>query len=170
MRRIRSFVLLSILAAGLVPGAEACINLLVTKGASADGSTMITYACDSEFHYRDMSPEVRALQTEIEGEAMALQPVVEEAALRLLEKDPALARRYLTDHSVSRAERVVSRWRELAERPVTMYNEGYVQDETGEPKESGYPEEWLREVIRSDPERFLLRPERPGGAGWKLVD
>ena len=29
---------------------NACTNLLVTKGASTDGSTMITYTCDGEFH------------------------------------------------------------------------------------------------------------------------
>mgnify|MGYP001823956862 FL=1 len=33
------------------PG-DACTNILVTKGASADGSTMITYACDGRFHPR----------------------------------------------------------------------------------------------------------------------
>lgn len=30
--------------------ANACTNLLVTKGASVDGSVMITYTCDGEFH------------------------------------------------------------------------------------------------------------------------
>jgi len=30
--------------------AYACTNLLVTKGASEDGSVMITYTCDGEFH------------------------------------------------------------------------------------------------------------------------
>jgi dipeptidase len=30
--------------------ARACTNLLVTSGASADGSTFITYTCDGEFH------------------------------------------------------------------------------------------------------------------------
>ena len=30
--------------------ATACSSLLVTKGASADGSVMITYTCDGEFH------------------------------------------------------------------------------------------------------------------------
>ena len=29
---------------------NACTNLLVTRGASTDGSTMITYTCDGEFH------------------------------------------------------------------------------------------------------------------------
>ena len=32
------------------PRADACTNILVTKGASADGAVMITYACDGEFH------------------------------------------------------------------------------------------------------------------------
>jgi dipeptidase len=30
--------------------ASACTNILVSKGASADGSVMITYACDGRFH------------------------------------------------------------------------------------------------------------------------
>ena len=31
-------------------GAWACTNLLVSAGASRDGSVMITYTCDGEFH------------------------------------------------------------------------------------------------------------------------
>jgi dipeptidase len=31
------------------PGVQACTNFIVTKGASVDGSVMITYACDGEF-------------------------------------------------------------------------------------------------------------------------
>ncbi len=37
-----------VLSAG--PPAQACTSLLVTKGASADGSVIITYTCDGEFH------------------------------------------------------------------------------------------------------------------------
>ncbi|UCD95427.1 MAG: C69 family dipeptidase, partial [Candidatus Zixiibacteriota bacterium] len=33
-----------------MPSSFGCTNLLVTKGASADGSVMITYTCDGEFH------------------------------------------------------------------------------------------------------------------------
>jgi len=36
----------------LVPPSEACTNILVTKGASTDGSSIITYACDGRFHAR----------------------------------------------------------------------------------------------------------------------
>ncbi len=47
--------ILTILGAGLiaclaVSPAAACSNFLVTSGASVDGSTMITYTCDGEFH------------------------------------------------------------------------------------------------------------------------
>jgi dipeptidase len=44
-----------LLAIALAPGrAEACTNLIITKGASADGSTMITYAADSHDFYGEL--------------------------------------------------------------------------------------------------------------------
>ena len=39
-----------LLIALFIPTANGCTNLLVTKGASADGTVMITYTCDGEFH------------------------------------------------------------------------------------------------------------------------
>lgn len=51
--RFRPLVLLAtLLAAGAA--LEACTNLLVTKGASKDGSTMITYAADSHTLYGEL--------------------------------------------------------------------------------------------------------------------
>lgn len=51
---MRSLTLLIILGLVSTTGAEcevaACTNLVVTKGASSDGSVMITYTCDGEFH------------------------------------------------------------------------------------------------------------------------
>jgi|WetSurMetagenome_2_1015567.scaffolds.fasta_scaffold12822_2 dipeptidase len=37
---------------GISAPVDSCTNLIVTKGASADGSVMITYTCDGEFHPR----------------------------------------------------------------------------------------------------------------------
>jgi dipeptidase len=45
-----AFVCLVVLL--IVGSPWACTNLIVTKGASADGSVMITYTCDGEFHPR----------------------------------------------------------------------------------------------------------------------
>ena len=56
MLRFRNFAtVLSVVLSILVSWAAArtasgCTNILVTKGASADGSVMITYACDGRFH------------------------------------------------------------------------------------------------------------------------
>jgi dipeptidase len=39
-----------LVAAGASAPVDCCTNFIVTKGASADGSVMITYTCDGEFH------------------------------------------------------------------------------------------------------------------------
>ncbi len=41
-----------LIASGTWTGVDACTNFIVTKGASVDGSVMITYTCDGEFHPR----------------------------------------------------------------------------------------------------------------------
>jgi hypothetical protein len=64
--------------------------------------------------------------------------------------------RYLTDYSVTHAEAVVDKWRDLGEYLLTKYNDGYVKDEDGRPREIGYPESWLREVLERRPDSFLL--------------
>lgn len=106
--------------------------------------------------YSYMRDDIQKVQAELEGNLIALQPVIEKTAIELHKKDPALVTTYLTDYSISHAERVVDRWRELAEFLITKYNDGYVQDENHRPQEEGYPEEWLREVIRARPEQFKL--------------
>jgi dipeptidase len=111
------------------------------------------YAC---LKYSYMVPEIQAVQSDIESTLLALQPAVEKTALDLAETDPALMKRYLTDYSITQAEMVVSRWRELGEHLITKYNDGYVKDEEGEAQDSGYPEAWLREVLRGSPGRFDL--------------
>ena len=51
-------VVVCLLGGGMVP-AVACTNLIVTKGASADGSVFSTYTCDGRFHphLRNIPPE-----------------------------------------------------------------------------------------------------------------
>ena len=45
--RLAALLAVAVACAALSPGdAAACTNIVVTKGASADGSTMITYAAD----------------------------------------------------------------------------------------------------------------------------
>ena len=65
-----------------------------------------------------------------------------------------------TDYSVMHAEQTVVRWRELAGHLIVKYNDGYVRDATGTYQEVGYPEAWLRRVIKEQPEKFKLPPEK----------
>jgi dipeptidase len=106
--------------------------------------------------YSFMIQDIQAVQKDIEETFLALQPVVEKTAVDLAVSDPKLLTRYLTDYSVSHAEQVVTRWKELGEYLITKYNDGYVKDENGRPQEKGYPESWLREVLKSRPDHFRL--------------
>ena len=54
--RIRSILLSAVVWSAIcVPQVPACTNFLITRGASADGSTMITYSADSHELYGDIS-------------------------------------------------------------------------------------------------------------------
>lgn len=52
--KIITSVLLSVLLAGLSKPAFPCTNLLITKGASTDGSTMVSYHADSHVLYGEL--------------------------------------------------------------------------------------------------------------------
>lgn len=120
--------------------------------------------------YSYMIQDIQAVQGALEGDLVALQPAVEETATELYKSDPELMTRYLTDYSVLHAEQVVDKWRDLAEYLIRKYNDGYVQDENGTPQEVGYPEDWLREVLKSHPEQFRLPDKKEEVPESKLVD
>ncbi len=120
--------------------------------------------------YSWMIEDILAVQRELEGTSLALQPTVEKTALALLESDPEMARRYLTDYSVSRGEQVVERWRELGEFLITKYNDGYVKNDKGRPEGKGYPDSWLRDVLRARPDQFRLPVKDTVKPESELVD
>ncbi len=120
--------------------------------------------------YSHMIQDIQAVQCDIEGNLLALQPSVEKTAVEIGRSSPELMTRYLTDYSVRQAELTVSRWKGLGEHLIVKYNDGYVKDEEGRPREKGYPESWLREVLRSRPEQFLLKEKREEVPESKLVD
>jgi dipeptidase len=112
--------------------------------------------------WSQMIPEIRACQKDIESNFLALQPAVEKTAVELLKTSPNLAVRYLTDYSVMHGEQTVGRWRELAEHLIVKYNDGYVRDIHGKYPEVGYPEAWLRRVLKERPEQFKIPLEKAG--------
>jgi hypothetical protein len=103
-----------------------------------------------------MVKDIQGVQKDLESSFFRFQPTFEKAVLDLYKTDPQAARQILTDYSVTSGEMVVKRWRQLGESLFARYNDGYVQDTKGESKELGYPEDWLREVLRAKPGAFKL--------------
>ncbi len=124
----------------------------------------------ANIRYSYMIEDIRTVQQELEGTMLALQPAVEKTAAELWKTDRDLMRRYLTDYCVSHGEMVVDRWRELGEHLLTKYNDGYVKDERGRPREEGYPESWIRRVLRERPDQFRLKEKPADVPESKLVD
>jgi dipeptidase len=109
--------------------------------------------------YSYMVPEIQAVQARLERGCLELQSSIEKTATELGKSDRALMTRFLTEYSVSHAEQVVSEWKQLGESLVTKYNDGFVKNDKGRPEETGYPEEWQREVLKARPDRFRLQPK-----------
>ncbi|MBN2431564.1 MAG: C69 family dipeptidase [Acidobacteria bacterium] len=106
--------------------------------------------------YSYMIKDIQAVQQAQEQEFVTRQPAVEKTAQALLEQDRAAAMRYLTDYSLSHTALVTERWRALGEYLITRYNDGYVQDENHRPREVGYPDSWLKNVLQLRPDQFRL--------------
>ncbi|MBD3169540.1 MAG: hypothetical protein GF307_08660 [candidate division Zixibacteria bacterium] len=106
--------------------------------------------------YSFMVKDIIAVQAQIEGGFIRMQPAVEDAAVKLLKEDKDLMVRYLTDYSVRGVEQTVKRWRKLGEDLIVKYNDGYVKNEKGRPTDAGYPERWLKDVIKLRPRQFVM--------------
>nr|MBN2277623.1 C69 family dipeptidase [candidate division Zixibacteria bacterium] len=124
--------------------------------------------CNLKYSY--MIKDIQAIQGELERQFISLQPTVEKTALELYKTDLPLMTQYLTDYSVINGEMVVEKWRELGEFLIMKYNDGYVKDSTGSPEGVGYPESWLRDVIKLRPEQFRLPVANEAVPETKLVD
>ena len=111
--------------------------------------------------YSYITPEIQAAQKDIESTMLALQAPVEKTAVELSKTSPNLMTRYLTDYSVMHAEQTTARWKALIEHLFTKYNDGYIRDPQGKYPDVGYPEAWLRRVLKERPEQFRLPVEKP---------
>ncbi len=85
----RVFVLTFMIALGTMQVSFACTNFLVTNGATADGSTMITYAADSHVLYGELY-----LQPAKDYPADALRDIYEWDTGKFLGRIPQVAHTY----------------------------------------------------------------------------
>jgi dipeptidase len=103
-------------------------------------------------------PDVQALQQAQETKYLKMQPIVEETARKLAGEDEELMREYLTNHCVATGDALFCKWRDLAGVIMTRHNDGYVKEPGTTAKGVGYPEPWLKEVVRDRPRYYLFAP------------
>jgi dipeptidase len=114
--------------------------------------------------YSYIIKDIQAVQKNFEDNFIAMQPAVEKTAAELEKTDHKLAVQYLSDYSVSHAEMVVKRWKELLEYIITKYNDGYINDGKNggrSPKGAGYGSEWIQRVLKESPDYYKVEWSEP---------
>lgn len=110
--------------------------------------------------FSDKIIDVKKLQSELETKYQAFTPAIDHAAQILYKTDPMLARKFLTDFSVSQGENTTREWRELSEYLINKYIDGNIKNkENGNfklnehgnpasPKHPRYPDDWYRRIVK----------------------
>jgi dipeptidase len=110
--------------------------------------------------YADMIQDIQAVQREIEGKYLAVQPELEAAVLALYQRSPELARDRLTAYSVGEGEALVRRWKKLGEFLIWKYLDGNVRDSQGKVTHPPYPREWYERIIQETGDKFRVPDEK----------
>ena len=76
----------------------------------------------SYFRYQEMAPVLREVWEPLEAELFQRQAQIEEEALALFRRDPALAENFLTEYSVGLANRTAERYWELGDQLWVRFN------------------------------------------------
>lgn len=154
-----------------------CTDRIPVPYAEGNGDC-ITFSWDSAFwiynwvadmirpRYSLMIDDMRAVQKELEDTFESAQSGIESSALKLYQESPEKAKDFLTNYTDMTARTTVDRWKKLAEFLIVRYNDGarklvkngkMVAPETGNcaPLERpGYPEEFLKEVVKATGDRY----------------
>ena len=75
----------------------------------------------ANLQFRDIAADVRAVRDPFENEIFAGQEKTEKEALEMYKKDPASARKFLTDYSDGKINRVTEMFLELRNQIITRY-------------------------------------------------
>ncbi len=112
--------------------------------------------------YSDMIVDIQTVQREFEGKFMADQQEVEGHAVKLHERSPAEARRFLTDYTASQANLVLAGWKKLGEFLLWKYLDGNLHMEKGQSSKRGhprYPDDWYRHIIQDKGDSIKMPKE-----------
>lgn len=101
--------------------------------------------------------DVQKVQNELEGSFLAQQETIEKTALSLLKNSRGEAVSYLTDYSISLADRTYETWKKLGEQLLLKYMDGVVKNEFHNPKNVGYPDEFKKLIVAENGPYLKMR-------------
>jgi hypothetical protein len=101
-------------------------------------------------------PDVQAAQCRRESELLAKQTAIETEAAARNEREPARARRFLTDYCVSSGDAVFRLWQDLAKQILVKHMDYYQKDDKGKAQEPGTLEEWKKAVESQRSDQLIL--------------
>lgn len=141
----------------------------------------VTFSWDSAFwiynwvadmirpRYSLMIEDMRNVQNGLENTFEQAQSGVETAAMKLYNEDPEKAKEFLTNYTHMTAQSAVDSWKKLGEFLIVRYNDGamkkmkdgkLMRPETGNTAplvRPGYPEEFLRELVKATGDRYKVK-------------
>jgi len=110
--------------------------------------------------YNYMIKDIQPVQKELETKYIAEVLEVDKKAAGLYKNDKPAARKFITDYSVKTGNATVKRWKELFQYLMVKYMDGNIKKEKDGkfetngfgisvmPSQPGYPEWWLREIVK----------------------
>ncbi|MDD3665666.1 MAG: C69 family dipeptidase, partial [Bacteroidales bacterium] len=113
----------------------------------------------SNLRYSDMMPDIAAVQQKWESKFMAEVDSLEKSVLKLSTEEQIA---HLTAYSDKAANGVLVAWQQLGNLLVTKHNDGYIKDAKGHPQTAPYPENWYRNVLKTDPQQgYPIHSQQP---------
>jgi dipeptidase len=118
--------------------------------------------------YNRIHPDIEKAQQELENKYIAFVSIIDKSAADLYQKDPALARKFLTDFSVQQGNNTFNKWKELYAYLFTRYMDGNIKTKKAVPsnykyispdlKQPGYSKEWYRAIIEQTKDHLQVKP------------
>lgn len=117
--------------------------------------------------YSMMFGSLKAVRDSLEQSYFAAQPAVETKAQELYKTDPAQAVAYLNDYSITKAQQMLDRWKQLATYLIVKYNDMIVKpDNNGvfsttpegigvTVERPGYPESYRQRLVKETGDKYL---------------
>jgi dipeptidase len=143
--------------------------------------SMIDFSWDSAFwvftwvsnqsytRYDLMIDDIRKTQKRLEDQFEAYGAVIDQTAQSLYDKDPALARQFLTEYSHTQARTTIEEWKKLGAFLMVKYQDGnlhpekngvFLRNEYGRPAHAqfpGYSEDFYRKIVEETGDKFEMK-------------